>query len=150
MKTILVYALRGNEGYNGLFLSLLSEGRRRGWRFAWVDPDDREDAATERLRLAGVFSILKPAGFISGYIGNDSPVIPPMMNPCGSFIISNLPPARLRAGYSCPALVAVSRPVVRSRIPSQTVTNISAELLLQIWSFTSSRVCAGDRSPVFA
>ena len=92
MKTILVYALRGNEGYNGLFLSLLGEGRRRGWRFAWVDPDDREDAATERLRLAGVFSILKPAGFISGYIGNDSPVIPPEGTPSVWIDTSKPPP----------------------------------------------------------
>lgn len=77
MKTILVYTLRANASYNGLFLSLLREGRRRGWRFAWVEPDEREDAAAERARLAEVFAILKPDGFVCGYIAHKSPIVPP-------------------------------------------------------------------------
>ena len=77
MKTILVYTLRVNASYNELFLSLLREGRRRGWRFAWVDPDEREDPAAERERLARVFALIKPDGFVGGYVGNDTPVIPP-------------------------------------------------------------------------
>ena len=77
MKRIIVYALRVNASYNGLFFSLLGEGRRRGWRFAWVEPDDREDTASEHRRLADVFATLKPAGFVGGYVGNGAPVVPP-------------------------------------------------------------------------
>ena len=39
--------------------------------------------------------------------------------------------ARRIAGYSCPAFAAVSLPVDSSRMPSQTVTNISALLCAQ-------------------
>ena len=40
MKTIVVYTQRINGSYDGLFLSLEREGRRRGWRFVWLSAGD--------------------------------------------------------------------------------------------------------------
>ena len=67
MKTILVYTERVNASYDGLFLSLMREGRRRGWRFAWVAPEDGT-AKSETERLARLFARVKPVGFVGGYI----------------------------------------------------------------------------------
>ena len=92
MKTILVYTLRVNSSYYGFFLSLLGEGRRRGWRFAWVEPNERESADDERKRLARVFDVLKPDGFVGGYIGNGRPVIPPAGTPSVWVDTSKPPP----------------------------------------------------------
>ena len=71
----------------------------------------------------------------------------PITSPCRSFSISNCFPARFSIGYSWPALAAVSRPVESSRIPSQTVTNISSGLRAQIWSFAVCNILAGLYSP---
>lgn len=65
MKTILLYTLRFNPGYDGFFLSLMREGRRRGWRFAWLT---HRDAPDEAERVARMFELLKPAGFVGGAI----------------------------------------------------------------------------------
>ncbi|MBR0056894.1 MAG: hypothetical protein IJP66_06145 [Kiritimatiellae bacterium] len=54
MKTILVYTQRLNASYNELFLSLMREGRRRGWCFAIVEPTSAPDEAecVARRRVA--------------------------------------------------------------------------------------------------
>lgn len=65
MKTILVYAQRGSATYGGFYLSLLREGRMRGWRFAWMTPSP---APGEQERVARMFELLKPAGFVGGAI----------------------------------------------------------------------------------
>ena len=65
MKTILIYSGRNNASYDELFLSLMREGRRRDWRFAWVMPREEAD---ETERIARMFAFLKPAGFVGGYI----------------------------------------------------------------------------------
>ena len=75
MKTILVYTQRLNASYNELFLSLMREGRRRGWCFAIVEP---MAAPGEARRIAGLFEVLRPAGFVGGYVGADNvPVVLP-------------------------------------------------------------------------
>ena len=79
MKTILVYTQRLNASYNELFLSLMREGRRRGWCFAIVEPTSAPDEAE---RVARLFDVLRPAGFIGGYVGADNvPVVPPAGTP---------------------------------------------------------------------
>ena len=70
MKQVLVYSRRFNASYNKLFLALMREGRNRGWCFSIVEPTERKDEAE---RVAEIFSLLKPAGFIGGYVG-DAPV----------------------------------------------------------------------------
>ena len=52
---------------------------------------------------------------------------------CLSFTSSKGWPALLRAGYSWPALLAVSFPVDSSRMASQTETNMPEVLPLTIW-----------------
>ena len=70
MKTVIIYTQRHNANYDELFLSFMREGRRRGWRFAWLTP---RDGADEPERMARMFDVLKPAGFVGGYI-RKSPV----------------------------------------------------------------------------
>ena len=65
MKTILVYAERFGANYDGFYRSLLHEGRMRGWRFAWLA---YRDAPDEAERVARMFELLKPAGFVGGAI----------------------------------------------------------------------------------
>ncbi len=65
MKTILVYAERFGANYDGFYRSLLREGRMRGWRFAWLT---YRDAPDEAERVARMFELLKPAGFVGGAI----------------------------------------------------------------------------------
>ena len=65
MKTVIIYTQRYNANYDELFLSFMREGRRRGWRFAWLAPRDGDD---EPERMARMFDVLKPAGFVGGYI----------------------------------------------------------------------------------
>ena len=75
MKTILVYTQRLNASYNELFLSLMREGRRRGWCFAIVEPTSAPDEAE---RVARIFGMLRPAGFIGCYLRRNAPVpVPP-------------------------------------------------------------------------
>ena len=68
MKRILVYSGRLNASYNQLTLSLMREGRRKGWRFVWLNPSDAPD---ESARVAKILEIVKPAGII----GNDTTAI---------------------------------------------------------------------------
>ena len=68
MKRILIYSGRFNASYNQLTLSLMREGRRRGWRFVWLNPSDAPD---ESARVAKILEIVKP----SGIIGNDTTAI---------------------------------------------------------------------------
>lgn len=75
MRTILVYTQRLNASYNELFISLMREGRQRGWCFAIVEP---MAAPGEALRIARLFEVLRPAGFVGGYVSADNvPVVPP-------------------------------------------------------------------------
>lgn len=77
MRTILVYTQRLNASYNELFLSLMREGRRRGWCFAIVEPTDAPDEAE---RVAWIFEVLHPSGFIGCYLRRNAPVpVPPKM-----------------------------------------------------------------------
>ena len=62
-----------------------------------------------------------------------------MTSPCLSLRSSNLFPV-LIAGYSWPALAALSLPVLISRIPIHTVTNISILLLEHSASFVLVRI----------
>lgn len=73
MKTIVIYALRGSSGYDAFFRSLMREGRRRGWNFAFVEPLPGPD---EPARMARIFARLRPAGFVSGY-AKGGPLEPP-------------------------------------------------------------------------
>ena len=73
MKTILVYADRFGGNYNGFYLSLLREGRMRGWRFAWLVPREDPD---EQERVARMFELLKPAGFVGGAIHGVACAVP--------------------------------------------------------------------------
>lgn len=73
MKTILVYAARLGANYNGFYLSLLREGRMRGWRFAWLTFRDSPD---EPERVARMFELLKPAGFVGGAIRRIACAVP--------------------------------------------------------------------------
>ena len=65
MKTILVYTYRRSANYNDLFLSLMRVGRRKGWSFSFVEPSAGPD---ESARMAHLFALLKPAGFVGGFI----------------------------------------------------------------------------------
>lgn len=61
MKTILIY-MPHSAVYNDLLLSLQREGRRRNWCFTLVEPQPGPD---ESARMARLFTLLKPAGFVS-------------------------------------------------------------------------------------
>lgn len=74
MKTILVYSPKPSAGYSGLYLSMMREGRRRGWCFAFVEPQAGPD---EPARMARLFAILKPAGFVGGFIKGEPLETPP-------------------------------------------------------------------------
>ena len=75
MKTILVYSTRTNASYYGLLISLMREGRRRGWSFAIVEPQPGPDEAE---RIARIFEMLRPSGFIGCYLRKNAPVpVPP-------------------------------------------------------------------------
>lgn len=65
MKTVVIYTQRSNPGYDGFFLFLMREGRRRGWNFAFVEPLPGPD---EPARMERIFARLRPAGFVGGYI----------------------------------------------------------------------------------
>ena len=67
MKTIVVYTQRINGSYDGLFLSLEREGRRRGWRFVWLAAGDVAPGE-EQARLDRLFALVRPVGFIGGYV----------------------------------------------------------------------------------
>lgn len=73
MKTILVYSHQSASGYKELALSMIREGRRRGWRFAWVTPRDEDD---EPARVRRMFDFLKPIGFVGGAIRRGATVVP--------------------------------------------------------------------------
>ena len=73
MKTILVYSHQSASGYKELALSMIREGRRRGWRFAWVTPRDEVD---EPARVRRMFDFLKPIGFVGGAIRRVATVVP--------------------------------------------------------------------------
>ena len=73
MKTILVYAERFGANYDGFYRSLLREGRVRGWRFAWLA---YRDAPDEPERIARMFELLKPAGFVGGAIHGIAAAVP--------------------------------------------------------------------------
>ena len=73
MKTILVYSPQSASGYKELALSMIREGRRRGWRFAWVTPRDEDD---EPERVRRMFDFLKPIGFVGGAIRRVATVVP--------------------------------------------------------------------------
>lgn len=73
MKTILVYSHQSASGYKELALSMIREGRRRGWRFAWVTPRDEDD---EPARVRRMFDFLKPIGFVGGAIRRVATVVP--------------------------------------------------------------------------
>lgn len=64
MKTILVYT-QHSAIYNDFLLSLQREGRRRNWCFTLVEPSAGPD---EPARMARLFALLKPAGFVGGFI----------------------------------------------------------------------------------
>ena len=72
-----------------------------------------------------------------------TPSMAPTATPCLSLNSAKLSPAFFRAGYSCPALAAVSLPVEISSTASHTVTNISSGLREQICWFTRVRILAG-------
>ena len=74
MKRILVYSYRRNASYNALTLSLLREGRRRGWRFVWLPPSEAKD---EPERVARIFEIVKPVGIVSNEILAIESILPP-------------------------------------------------------------------------
>ena len=60
------------------------------------------------------------------------------------YIRKKRPPARRRAGYSCPAFAQMSRPVEISTMPSHTVTNISAGVFSQSRGvFSPNTPCGG-------
>ena len=89
MKTILVYTQKVNASYNELLLSLMREGRRRGWSFAVVDPVFGVD---EAAHMAALFEILKPAGFVGGYVdAGGIPIVPPPHLPSVWFDTSDAP-----------------------------------------------------------
>ena len=73
MKTILVYAERFGANYDGFYRSLLREGRMRGWRFAWLA---YRDAPDEPERIARMFELIKPAGFVGGAIHGIACAVP--------------------------------------------------------------------------
>lgn len=73
MKTILVYSHQSASGYKELALSMIREGRRRGWRFAWVTPRDKDD---EPERVRRMFDFLKPIGFVGGAIQRVANTVP--------------------------------------------------------------------------
>ena len=73
MKTILVYAERFGANYDGFYRSLLREGRMRGWRFAWLA---YRDAPDEPERIARMFGLLKPVGFVGGAIHGIAVAVP--------------------------------------------------------------------------
>lgn len=66
MKTVLVYTRHPGTNYNQLFLSLLKEGRKRGWTFAFVEPATNPDDLSS---LAEAFELLKPIGFVGNFVG---------------------------------------------------------------------------------
>ena len=88
MKTILVYVQQPSAGYIELYLSLMREGRRRGWCFALVEPMAGPD---EAKRLEEVFATLHPSGFVGGYIDGD-PIVPPSGMPSVWIDTSRPPP----------------------------------------------------------
>ena len=73
MKTILVYSSQSASGYKELALSMIREGRRRGWRFAWVTPRDED---VEPARVRRMLDFLKPIGFVGGAIRHVANVVP--------------------------------------------------------------------------
>lgn len=76
MKTIVVYTQRINGSYDGLFLSLEREGRRRGWRFVWLSAGDGAPGE-EQARLDRLFALVRPVGFIGGYVKGSPVQVPP-------------------------------------------------------------------------
>ena len=88
MKTILVYAQQPSAGYIELYLSLMREGRRRGWGFAIVEP---MAGPGEAKRMGEVFVTLHPSGFVGGYIDGD-PIVPPAGMPSVWIDTSRPPP----------------------------------------------------------
>ena len=73
MKRIFVYSGRLNSSYNQLTLSLLREGRRKGWRFVWLNPLDAQD---EHDRVAKILEIVKPSGIVSNDISAIADLLP--------------------------------------------------------------------------
>ena len=73
MKRILVYSGRLNASYNQLTLSLMREGRRKGWRFVWLNPSDAPD---ESARVAKILEIVKPSGIVSNDIHATMDLLP--------------------------------------------------------------------------
>ncbi len=63
MKTIVIYSQNRSSNYEEFFAELLREGRRRDWRFAFVEPADIP-FAEENARMGKILGVLKPAGFV--------------------------------------------------------------------------------------
>lgn len=67
MKTIVIYTFRRNGSYDELYAALAREGVRRGWRFAFVEPVFQPQLE-ENERIRRILDVLKPAGFVGGYV----------------------------------------------------------------------------------
>lgn len=72
MKTILIYR-QHSALYKDLFLSLQKEGRRRNWCFTLVEPHPGPE---EPARMARLFDLLKPAGFVGSFIKGEPIDVP--------------------------------------------------------------------------
>ena len=94
MKTILFYPRTESVKFREFFLSLMSEGRRRGWRFVAVD---RTPGPDEAERVRAICSDLKVAGWVGYHVGK--PV---------SAALSGIPTVFFNSGH-CPPGVPLVR-----------------------------------------
>lgn len=73
MRTIVIYSRSYSGSYDRFLAELQRNGRKRGWRFAFVEPIE-QPLSEESARVRKILDVLKAAGFVGCHVAADGHV----------------------------------------------------------------------------